>query len=278
MTTETQEQEQSSGTTETVNDGERSTSTENTASSEGAAKVGEGDSSSSDDAFDVSSYEESFGLPADTLKGVENAEDALEAIRRYTDKTLTAGLLSKTVGDTTTSNTGAAEGVAKGVESDDVAKTAKMAIKGAGTNPELDALRAKVDGLEEKLAVREKQEQELQFADINRRGYAEIDSWESPRYGTTKSRNFKQAQAVQEVQSLLRTHILGFQVEGKLPPDIEKTLRQVRAHHDDEYRPSSAKKNSDAALGSPGIGSRSAKKGDDGPKNIHEALQQNSFD
>ena len=218
------------------------------------------------DAFDAASYEESFGLPADTLKGVENAEDALEKIREYTDETLTAGLLS----DSIKGVADAADDADKGGASDDPPK------KAGSKNPELDALRADLKEVKESLAYREKKDQQLQFEDINRRGYAEIDTWASPKYGTTKSRNFKQAKAVESLQDLVRTHILGYQAQGKLPPIVEKTLRQVRAHHDEDYKPKTAKKNSDAVLGSPGAVNRT-KKGDDEPANIHEALMKNNF-
>ena len=116
----------------------------------------------------------------------------------------------------------------------------------------------------------------LRDAEINRRGYEEIDKWASSKYGTTKSRNFKQAKAVNELTDLVRIHLNGHVASGSLPPVVEKTLRQVRAHHDDEYKPTPAKKNSDAVLGSPGTGNRSTK-GDKEPSNIHEALMGNAY-
>ena len=246
-----------------------------TISGDSTVKTDDETGSGEGDAFDASSYEESFGLPAGTLDGVETAESALESIREYTDKTLTAGLLSNAkVDPATKAGDAPAEKVVEKVAEKLPVDTA---IKGADTNPELDALRARVTEVEKKSAVREQNDIAIRDAEINRRGYEEIDKWASPKYGTSKSRNFKQAQAVAELTDLVRTHIRGYQAEGKLPPVVEKTLRQVRAHHDDEYKPSPAPKNGEAVLGSPGTGSRSAKKGDDEPANIHEALQQNSF-
>jgi len=85
MTTEAQENENE---TDQAGTGETGTETSTSEGTENAGGASEGD------AFDASSYEESFGLPAGTLSGVEDAEAALEAVREYTDKTLTAGLLS----------------------------------------------------------------------------------------------------------------------------------------------------------------------------------------
>jgi len=147
-------------------------------------------------------------------------------------------------------------------------------------NPELDALRAEFVEVKEKLVAREQADYKQRAADLDRRVDKEIDSWASPKYGTTKSRNFKQAQSILELRGSVTTYVKGANVEGKpvSPDDVEKMLRQVRVFHDDTYKPTPASKNGDASLGSPGTGSRSVKKDDDGPKNIHEALQANSYD
>lgn len=266
MSTETQEHGNATSTTE--DETNQRTVSDDAANLDSAAKGSEDSSSTSDDVFDASSYEQSFGLPADTLKGVEDAKSALEAIREYTDKTLTAGLLSDAVGGATVAP--ADTSADKGAESGDTKKDA------AGKNPELDDLRAELSEVKESLATREKNDYDNRVAEINRRVDSEIDDWASPKYGTSKSRNFKQAKAVKELQDLVGTHIAGSKVQGKNPPVVESLLRQVRTFHDDEYKPAPAKKNSDTPLGSPGTGSRSAK-GDGSPKNIHEALMGNSF-
>ena len=259
MAEETKEQENATG----LNDSESVAPEESTTSVDGDPGGGEGD------AFDASSYEESFGLPAGTLDGVGNAESALESIREYTDKTLTAGLLSDAKIDPAvvvdeTPPVGAAE---------TPAATGKLATS---KNLELDALRADLAEVKEKLVTRENNDHNAQVVEINRRVDSEIDDWASPKYGTSKSRNFNQAKSVKELQELVQTHIAGSQAQGKAPPIVEQLLRQVRTFHDDEYKPSPVKKNGEAVLGSPGTGSRSTK-GDDGPKNIHEALMGNSY-
>lgn len=265
MSTETQEHKDATDPTKTGDEDQHTTSGTD-ADSGGTDKGGGDDSSTSDDVFDASSYEESFGLPADTLKGVEDAESALKVIREYTDKTLTAGLLSDAVGDKV-----AAENVEAGKKLDALGAELK-----ASKNPELDVLRAELSDIKESLAVRDKRDFAMQSAEIDSRVDLEIDAWASPKYGTSKSRNFNQAKAMKGLQELVKTHIIGLRAEDKQPPVVEKLLRQVRAFDDDEYKPAPANKNSDAVLGSPGTGSRSAKS-DGEPANIHEALMGNSY-
>ncbi len=267
--TETQESNSAVETDEKVD-----TATDNAENSGESTEGGEGE------AFDASTYEESFGLPADTLKGVENAEDALEAIRGYTDKSLTTGLLSNSIEGATQAAaaaeaiTGVETGMTTGV---DTGAASKKTASQASKNPELDALRAKVDGMEKRETERVRLDLEARSSEIDSRVVAEIDKWASPKYGTTKSRNFKQAKDVKEFEDLVRTHILGHRAEGTQPPLVEKLLRQVRAFHDEDFNPKPVKDNGDAVLGSPGTGSRAAKKGDDEPRSIHQALQNNSY-
>lgn len=263
MTTENQVQENAASNEQGSDSGEPQVKTD------AVGDGGEGGSSTSEGEFDAASYEESFGLPNGTLDGVKDAGGALETIREYTDKTLTAGLLSNAIDGVTPAVDGETNG---GVDKND-----KASAKQESKNPELDALRADLVEVKEKLATREKLDHNTRVAEINNRVDVEMDVWASPKYGTSKSRNYKQASAVKELQGLVQTHIAGFQTQGKQPPVVEKLLRQVRAFHDDEYSPPSAKKNSGEVLGSPGTGSRSAKKDDGEPANIHEALQQNSF-
>ncbi len=273
MATESQEPENVADTTTTTEGDEKKhlvLGDETTLSDDPTSS--EDGSSTSDDAFDAPSYEQSFGLPTGTLDGVEDAEGALEAIRGYTDETLTAGLLSNSIAGVTPA-TAAGEGDSK---SDAAVKLLNEAVKKESGNTELDALRAGLAEVKESLAIREKIDHDTRVAEINRRVDSEIDVWASPKYGTTKSRNFKQAKAMKELQELVETHIAGSNAQGKSPPIVESLLRQVRTFHDDEYKPAPVKKNSDAALGSPGTGSRSTK-GDDGPSNIHEALMGNSY-
>ena len=228
------------------------------------------------EAFDAASYEASFGLPQGELDGVENAEDALVAIRNYTDKTLTAGL-------------GVGQAPNPVVEAAKVAKIAntvpagkgvpETAIKGASTtpNPELDELRAELKEVKDSLVATKKRDYDKAVAEINHRVEAEIDKWASPLYGTSKSRNYKQTKSKAELNELIQTHLAGFDVRGKTPPVVESLLRQVRTFHDDTYVPTVERVSAAETLGAPGTGSNIAKK-TGGPANIHEALMGNSYD
>ncbi len=266
MPEETKEQETASDQDNeqenlTSGDSTEKTDTEKTGDSEG-------------EAFDAASYEESFGLPADTLKGVEDAKGALNAIREYTDKTLSAGLSAG--GKVDLSDGSEDAGVVEGAKS----AAEDAARKTVSKNPEVDALRAEITEIKSDLAKRDKQAFAERSAAIDSRIQDEIDSWSSPMYGTSKARSFTQAKAVKEFKELVNTQVIGFQAQGKMPPAVEKVLRQVRSFHDEKFNPTPAKSNGNAQLGSPGTGSRSVKANadsDKAPKNIHEALMSNSY-
>lgn len=215
------------------------------------------------DEFNPSEYEQTFGLPAGTLKDATDAESALAAVREYADRTLTAGLGFDFQGQQKPAETKAA---AKGAEDKSDGE------KGSG-NAELDALRAELVEVKGMLQQNAQAQQQRMEQELERRISAEIDSWDSPKYGKSQSRNFNQTKADKEIRELMVTHITGLHAHGQPAPEVEKLLRQVRAFHDSDYSPA-APKQKQAPLGTPNAAAKQAQAGN-APRNIHEALMGN---
>lgn len=216
-----------------------------------------------EEAFDPSVLESQFGLPSGMLKDTTDAESALEAIRQYADSTLTAGL----------SHPGSPTQTKPPAETKPETKP-DGGKQGSG-NAEIDALRAELVEVKSVLTQQQQAAQHAQMAEIQRRMDAEIDNWSSPKYGKGTARNFNQSKATQELRDLVGTHVAGMQATGRPIPTVEAIMRQVRAFHDADYKPSaSAQQKAQAPLGTPGAASKQIK-ADGAPRNIHEALAQN---
>lgn len=209
--------------------------------------------------FNGNEYEQSFGLPAGTLKDVKDAESALAIIRSHTDKTLLAG--DTYVGGATVP---AAETTAAKIGA------AAAAAPVTGGNPELDALRAEVNELK---GDREKERTAANHREVVeqlRRFESEVDSWASPKYGVTGHRTYDQQRAYRGLMGLGSTHIAGYVATNQASPAPEHVARQVRVFDDKDYKPT---QNTTAKpVGTPGSGSKAANASASEPRNIHEAL------
>lgn len=221
--------------------------------------------SSADDAqadFDAESLEISFGLPPGSLKDVKDADSAFEAVRTMTDKILTAG-----VGFAPPADEKPAE-----------KKAAPKADEkpGSGGNAEIDALRAELAEVKGIVAQQTAQAQRQESADVERRVRSKIDSWASPKYGVTGTRNWRQTRAVQEfVDVLLPNMVAGRRAAGLAvsTKDVEAYMEQLRVFDDDTYKPT--KKAADKqTLGTPGA-TKGAAEQKVAPGNIHQALMKN---
>lgn len=208
--------------------------------------------------FDPAAVAAMYGVPAGTLSGVEDMDGAISAIRSYTDQKLIAGL---------------------GADDDEETPPppAKVAADDKkGGNAEIDALRAELAEVKASVSKQFDRELKQKESELDRRIKAEIDSWQSPRYGVGKTRNFNQTKATKNLSKLLRTHIRGHEAGGEPLPLIEVLLRQVRVFDDDTFKPTTTKAADKGAVGTPGT-SRETKEDKDAPRSIHHAFQQNPF-
>ena len=215
--------------------------------------------------FDPDAIEEAFGLPSGSLKDVTDTATALDLVRQLTDKTLIAGL---ELGDQVVEPAAAPKAPAAAPASPEPgAKTTPV-------NAEIEALRAQL--VEVKTLIQQQTETNNQrlAAELDGRIRSEIDSWESPKYGVGKSRNFNQTKAEKELRNLARTHVAGLQVQGAVVPTVEVILRRVRAFDDADFKPT--RKSAAAPLGTPGTPKGAPGGGKDEPKNIHELLMRQS--
>jgi hypothetical protein len=212
------------------------------------------------DAFDSSTFEVEYGLPEGTLKGVTDEESALQAVRDYTDKLLTAGL------------TVPQQQAAQAITGQTAAKPADSADKKPSGNVELDALRAELVEVKSTIQQFTQAAQQQQIQELQRRIAAEVDRWDSPKYGKGQARNYNQIKAVRELQELVSTHVAGYVATGRNAPAVESVLRQVRVFHDEGFKPGQQKATpaKQAPLGTPGGQAKAA--GDGEPRSIHHAL------
>lgn len=240
-------------------------------SASAAAVTNPADASGQADAFDAESLEISFGLPPGSLKDVKDEAGVIDAVRTMTDKILAAG-----VGFTPTSadpEVNAAKGAAKPAEKKVETKVDDTKPSG---NAELDALRAKVDKLESRDAERVQQTQQSMKAELDRRIGAKLDSWASPKYGVSGTRNYAQTKAVREFKETLIPNLLSGRQAAGLPIDstIEVYMEQLRVFDDTDYKPTKKAADKSAALGTPGA-AKGAGKEADAPQSIHHALMRN---
>lgn len=223
-----------------------------------------------DAAFNAESLELSFGLPPGSLKDVKDEASALEAVRNFTDKVLTAGLAVGT-------NTRVSD---EPVTSDTAVSKKQPAEKKEGeqksaASAELDAMRAELAEVKGYLAEQQRQHQNQLLAEVDRRLAAEVDSWESAKFGVTGSRNYNQTKAFKQLRDeLIPNYLGGAQATGLSIPTIEVVARNVRVHTDDTYKPGQNKADTSQAMGTPGTRKEANDKA--APKNIHEALLRNA--
>ena len=211
--------------------------------------------------FDVAVIEKEYGLPVGTLKDAKDEQSAYEAIKTFTDSTLTAGGFGG----------GAVEQLgtppAKGKE---VAKTVDT----------IEALRAELDEVKGFLVKQQEGQRAQLEAELNRRVDSRINKWNSDKYGVAGKRTYKQTKAVKEFKEiLLPNHVQGV-VNSHMPVDqeVEVYMERLRLHDDETYAPGGKKQSAKdiKPLGTPGGNSGGAGGSKDGsPRNIHEALKNN---
>lgn len=206
-----------------------------------------------DEAFDPRVYEQSFGLKPGSLKDVTSEEEAIGVIRQYVDRTLMASTFQE-------------GGFAGGAE--------PPATKAEEKGEKKEDLAARVERLEAALENERKAVQAQRIEGINRRVLSKIDSWASPKYGTSKARNYKQLQSVNELRKLAVGHTQSLVAMGEPVTDdmVETILERARLFHDDDFKPAVKKSDGAAPLGTPG--GRKSEKASKAPANIHEALMR----
>lgn len=219
--------------------------------------------------FDAATFESDYGLPKGTLGDAKDENAAMEALRGYTDRLLAAGVNFKPVSPAATDGGNVSQ------------KTEKSDTKPAeGKEEDVPAWAQKIIDRQNALEQQSQQSQQAQFQnqmrDLDGRIMAEIDSWESPRYGTSQSRGYKQTQSLQELGQLIRTQAAGYLAQGQTPPRIETLLRQVRAFHDPDYTPGKKAAPAEAKpLGTPGASG--ARATEEEPRSIHHAFASRSW-
>lgn len=222
--------------------------------------------------FDASTFEVDHGLPEGTLEGVTDGKAAVEKLREYTDKILSAGLMSSAQ----LSQADVSQKTQTG-DTKDAATKAEGKADGKAEPTDFEKFRSEImQSVKAELRAAQEQAQRAQDAEmlrqIDSRIVAEIDSWNSPKYGSKDKRGYKELKAVRELRELAQTQYAGYVSQGKNSPPIETLMRQVRAFHDSDYTPS--KKQATAAekkpLGTPGT--RSAGVDDGQPRTIHHAV------
>lgn len=212
-----------------------------------------------DSTFDASAFEVDFGLPEGTLSGVTSQEDAVAKVREYADSLLAAGILAP-------SDMPAAEPPKPTTPPVDPASAPTG-------NAEYDKLRAEFNEFKASIQQQQQASAAAQIhsavQQLNSRIDAEVDKWNSERYGTSKKRSYKQVKALKEFRDLVATHLAGYQATQRATPQIEAVLRQARAFDDPDFNPRPAPaKPTQPPLGTPGA----ARGGDDSlPRNIHVA-------
>lgn len=215
------------------------------------------------DEFNAEEFEQFYGLPEGTLAGAEDAEAAAAKLQEFTDSILVQGL-----------NWTPGAGVQQTAEQQPETSAEKPAAKSkegeTPANPELDALRAELAEVKYALQQQSQQSQQAVMQQLKSRAATEIDSWASEKFGTSKSRNYKQNKALRELEQDFEVQLAGYQAMGRPVPPVEMVLRQLRAHHEGA---AAQPKKPQQPLGTPG--SRKPEKGGQEPQNIHQALMVN---
>lgn len=215
--------------------------------------------------FNPAEWEAQFGLEEGSLKDCKSVEEVLQAVAEAADKTILAGLTAPTN-----------EANPSDFPKTEPEKPATPAQSGTQTqssgNAEIDALKQQLGLIQQEIRQSREVAEKAILAESERRLNKEIDSWASAKYGVGKNRNSKQYRAYQALVNEMRTYVAGRAALGQSIPDVEIIARQVRAFHDDTFKPTALKLNKQAPLGTPGTSKEH--KGDKGPKNIYEVIQQ----
>lgn len=221
------------------------------------------------DDFDAAYFEAEFGMPEGSLAEAKTPQEATAIIKEYADSMLTAGFTYKPEPQQMPQpGAQAASAPAKPAKKEGEKEGEKPE---APSNPELDALRAELQEVKSVLQSSVQAEQERLAQAVEQRLLAEIDKWESPKYGKGNKRNYNQIQAVKKLRDMAATHFRGYLATGKPVPSVEALMRQVRAFDDDTYTPGQkASQKPQETLGTPG--SSRNREADNQPSNIHTAL------
>lgn len=218
--------------------------------------------SESETEFDAEFYEETFGLPAGSLKDVTDAQSALDMIRTFTDRTLISGLAGFTGG--------ADIPVSKAPVTPPAAPKAEEK-KGEASPTDFEKFKAEM--MAEFEAKLNAERSAAAQAEIARRISSKIDSWGSAKYGVGTARTYKQAREAKRLAEMVYEHANAAAALGQ-QVTVESTLERLRLIDDETYTPTKQK----AQVGTPGAGGKMGAKGDAAkmPRNIHEALRGNT--
>lgn len=222
--------------------------------------------------FNPSDLAAEYGIPEEVLKDVKDEDSAVLKIREYTDNLLKASLEAEDEAEPVVDP--AAPRVAPVQDSVAAKLAANQGKEAPKTDDEVAALKKRLDAYEQREAWRE----EAQFAaaqkSVEQRLAARVDSWASPKYGVTGSRDYKQTKAFKEFkQSLLDEFAPSILKKEGAVPTVEVVAERLRSWHDPEGFDSARQgKKSDTKatpLGTPGQQLSSADA--EAPRNIHEA-------
>jgi hypothetical protein len=222
--------------------------------------------------FNPADLESAYGLPPGFLSDAKDESDAIAAVRQFTDRTLTAGIgLEQYVFgeqppavETPVPQPPALPTTAEKLSAKEAAKTEEAS--------ELAQLKSQMKALTDHIVGQTKMQHEQVKAELRRRMTSKVDSWNSPKYGSSKSRSYKQQRAVNEFEQMVMTSVAGLQQFGQPVPTIEVIMERLHLYDDPEAKPAkSAEKQ--APVGTPGT--RNKATGQDVPRSIHHALQQN---
>jgi len=220
--------------------------------------------------FDAASFELDYGLPQGTLADAKDENAAMDALRGYTDRLLAAGIQLKPATPAKDSGDGSPGGAAP-------AQAAQPAEAKAGDNEPpawAKPIIERINAIEQQSQTASQAHFQNQMRELDDRIMTEIDTWASPRYGTSQSRGYKQTQELQQLGQLIRTQAAGYLAQGQTPPRIETLLRQVRAFHDPDYKPGKPAA-ATTPLGTPGASASRAT--EEEPRSIHHAFASRNW-
>lgn len=206
--------------------------------------------------FDRAAVEARYGLPAGALNDFEDEASALAAIRQGIDQSLMQSLYSP------------AETPSPEIPNTQPSDTQQKAQEVAAGS--LEALQKKVAELESALQSQTQAQQQQAAREVTEQASKVIDGWDSARYGTSKTRTFKQTQNLRELLGMVRTHTETLRAAGHPVPPVGTVLERIRLWHDDDYTPAHAKAAPAVPVGTPG-GHKEANDSD-APTNIHSAV------
>jgi hypothetical protein len=212
--------------------------------------------------FDAAKVESQYGLPPGSLKDYQSEDEAIAAIRQAIDQEFLRSTMQPLVDTQPAPIPNAPPAGQQQASQTDGQKAAADSLA---------ALTQKVESLEAQLKQSSKAQLEATKQEVVRVASETIDSWNSPKYGTSKTRTFAQAKELKELLQYVKTHTETMQASGKQIPKTKELLDLVRLWHDPDHKPGQAQQPAGQPLGQPGNLSAAATNGA-GPKNIHEAV------